>query len=110
MVRPAKKFNQVNTRSDQRVLGADNFLNRFASFRSGSLVGAAIWHWPASQRGPIRTAFLPKGQRSGLQIYEKLPQSYCLIIIIDTQTLSEKVKKSDGVVGRHLLKARSAQS
>ena len=74
--------------------GGDNFLNRFASFRSGSLVGPATWHWPASQRGPRRTAFLPKGQRFGLQIYAILQQSFCLIIIIAKQTSqSKKVKK-----------------
>ena len=44
---PAKKFNQVNTRSDQRVLEANNFRNRFTSFRSGSLTG---FHGPSLSR------------------------------------------------------------
>ena len=38
-----------------------------------------------------QTNFLPKGQKSSLQIFEKLLQSCCLIII-DTQTESEIVK------------------
>ena len=73
MVRPAKKFNQVNTRSDQRVLRANNFLNRFTSFRSGSLTQQGLGPCLSREQG---TQIPPK---SGIKTTKvQIPEIYHL--------------------------------